>query len=129
MTRTQLNLSVTKFIFSVIDSPPDGTEPAKVGYTLVFDNASQMMHDRYNRGNKGNKELKMVKAYAAFDRVPSYLLSDTPPTANDILRIDPQVYLPNDSDETLLRYDLCLSLLFIYIHVSYTLMHHVNISR
>ncbi|XP_003729577.2 uncharacterized protein LOC586013 isoform X1 [Strongylocentrotus purpuratus] len=85
------------------DSPPDGTEPAKIGYTLVFDNASQMMHDRYNRGNKGNKELKMVKAYAAFDRVPSYLLSDTPPTANDILRIDPQVYLPNDSDETLLR--------------------------
>ncbi|XP_011675168.2 uncharacterized protein LOC105443560 [Strongylocentrotus purpuratus] len=85
------------------DSLPDGTEPAKIGYTIVFDNASQMMHDRYNRGHKNNKELNMVKAYAAFDRVPSYLLSDTPPTANDILQIDPLLYLPNDSDEALLR--------------------------
>ena len=71
-----------------------------------------MTHARYSTRAKGNEMLNMVQAYAAFDRVPSYHLDDTPPTANDILRIGPHVYLPNDKDENLLRYGLRFTFVF-----------------
>ena len=79
------------------------TEARQMGFTLILDNVN--LHTNASQGT-GNQDLNQVQSYGALDRVPSFHLSDTAPSAEDIASIPAEIFLPTNEDTDSLRYSI-----------------------